>query len=106
MLWLLVNIGAQILVAALSLFWPADPSISQVLLMIGDVTVADLAQWRVSPSNASNATQLPAANAFGVEAQDYTVLPVDPLNDSNTQGSGLLFFREIIIGSINFSTAT
>lgn len=55
--------------------------------------MANPTQWRVNPSNASNATQLPAAYTFGVEAQDYTVLPVDPLNDSNTQGSDTTIFR-------------
>lgn len=93
MLWLLVNIGAQILVAALSLFWPVDPSIPQVLPTTGDVTVAILTQWRVNPSNASNTTQLCAANSFGIEAQDYTVLPAGPLNNSSTQGSGPTIFQ-------------
>lgn len=64
-----------------------------MLLTIGDATVANPTQWRVNPSNASNATQLPAAYTFGVEAQDYTVLPVGPLNDSNTQGSDTTIFR-------------
>jgi hypothetical protein len=90
---LLVNIGAQILVAALSLFWPVDPSIPQVLLTTGDVTVANLTQWRVNPSNASDAAQLSAANAFDVETQDYSVLPVGPLNNSSTQGSGPTIFQ-------------
>lgn len=74
------------------------------LLTTGDVTVANLTQWRVNPSNASNATQLCAANSFGIEAQDYTVLPLAPLTIVAHKDPALLFFKAIIVGSINFST--
>ena len=64
-----------------------------MLLTTGDVTVANLTQWRVNPSNASNAAQLSAANAFGIETQDYTVLPVGPLNNTSSQGPGPNIFQ-------------
>jgi hypothetical protein len=43
-LWILLNVGAQILVAALSLFWPVENS-SMPLQTWGNVTVANLTTW-------------------------------------------------------------
>jgi hypothetical protein len=51
--WILINIGAQVLVAALSLFWPVDPSDSTPLLTYGNVTVSDLMNWKIDEQDAS-----------------------------------------------------
>ncbi|KAF2120810.1 hypothetical protein BDV96DRAFT_484879 [Lophiotrema nucula] len=83
LLWLLINIGAQILVAALSLFWPVDPSESMPLLTYGTVSVSDLANWATNPPEVTgNSSSLAAANSFGTEASTYPEFNVtDPQTD-------------------------
>ncbi|KAF2264481.1 hypothetical protein CC78DRAFT_544008 [Lojkania enalia] len=102
LLWLLINIGAQVLVAALSLFWPVDPSDAVPLLTYGSVTVSDLALWAEDPPQiTSNASALFAANTFGQEASDYPSFSVDSIQlDSSTvsrnpiyNGSGYYEYR-------------
>ncbi|KAF2733184.1 hypothetical protein EJ04DRAFT_439567 [Polyplosphaeria fusca] len=80
LLWLFINIGAQVLVAALSLFWPVDPSESMPLLTYGNVRVSDLTRWAVNPEGVtSNITALFQANMYGQEASEYPLLNVsDP----------------------------
>ena len=70
--WLLINIGAQVLVAALSLFWPVNPSDALPLLSYGNVSVSDLKQWAIDPPGLNwNASALQAAWSFGNEATSY-----------------------------------
>jgi hypothetical protein len=72
-LWLSINIGSQILVALLSLFWPVENSLTP-LMSYGNVTVADLTTWYIDPIESdpeSNATSMEYAWQFGMEAQTY-----------------------------------
>lgn len=74
LIWILINIGAQILVAALSLFWPVDPS-DNALLTWGTVAVANLDVWTNETPSAqtwwTNATSMEAAWVAGMEAIVY-----------------------------------
>lgn len=77
--WLLINIGSQILVALLSLFWPVD-SYQCPLLSYGTVSVADLSQWKSSfddsgrpqvVSSDRNDTSMETAWMYGAEAANW-----------------------------------
>jgi hypothetical protein len=71
LLWLNINIGSQILVALLSLFWPVENS-QTPLMSYGNVTVADLVTWHINTEpDADNATSMEAAWLYGLEAQVY-----------------------------------
>ncbi|KAF2691070.1 hypothetical protein K458DRAFT_287043 [Lentithecium fluviatile CBS 122367] len=79
-LWILINIGAQILVAALSLFWPVDPSDAMPLLTYGNVTVANLNVWSSETPDStwwSNSTSMEAAWVAGMEAIVYPTFPTN-----------------------------
>jgi hypothetical protein len=67
-LWLSINIGSQVLVALLSLFWPVENS-SIPLMASGNVTVANLNVWHIDDDPESNATSMEAAWMYGMEAQ-------------------------------------
>jgi hypothetical protein len=87
LVWILINIGAQVLVAALSLFWPMDPSDAMPLLAHGNITTADLMYWKVdNPLMKGNWTQLEASWTYGTEAATY---PVFRYNESHTDMSAL-----------------
>lgn len=87
MAWILVNIGAQILVASLSLFWPVDPSDAIPMLTYGDVAVSDLTQWKINePDVQWNNSAMEAAWSYGTEAAQY---PVFPLNETQRDLSSL-----------------
>ncbi|KAF1941290.1 hypothetical protein EJ02DRAFT_378242, partial [Clathrospora elynae] len=92
--WLSINIGSQILVALLSLFWPMSNS-EVPLLSYGNVTVADLNTFYVDnnppdpetdPYRLINETSLEAAWVFGMEAMAY---PEFNLADMQEDLSGL-----------------
>jgi hypothetical protein len=68
-LWLSINIGSQILVALLSLFWPVENSLTP-LMSPGNVAVADMKAWYNGPET-DNATAMEAAWTFGTEAMVY-----------------------------------
>jgi hypothetical protein len=95
LVWLSINIGSQILVALLSLFWPMSNS-AIPLLSPGNVTVADLSAWYVGngstaesddPYRLVNETSLEAAWVYGMEAMAY---PDEyNVNDIQTDLSGL-----------------
>lgn len=75
-LWILINIAAQILVAALSLFWPVDPSDAVPLMAYGNVTVANLQKWNLNAGDATwnpNITSMEASSQAGMEASVYPV---------------------------------
>ncbi|KAF2746426.1 hypothetical protein M011DRAFT_494927 [Sporormia fimetaria CBS 119925] len=89
LLWLLVNLGAQILVASLSLFWPVDPSQGTPLLTYGNVSVADLTTWKQHDraalpwemsegevEAAYNLMSMEAAWSYGFTATRYPVFAV------------------------------
>lgn len=78
LLWILINIAAQVLVAALSLFWPVDPSDAIPLLTHGNVSVASMQQWstNLGIDLDTNITQLEAASAAGMEAMVYPEFPL------------------------------
>jgi hypothetical protein len=87
LIWIIINIGAQVLVAALSLFWPVDPSDAIPMLTYGNVSVSDLTTWTVDPSNIDwNASSLQAAWSYGNEATAY---PVFNLSESQNDLSSL-----------------
>jgi hypothetical protein len=80
LIWLAINLGSQVLVALLSLFWPMVTS-ELPLLSHGNVTVADLNAWYIDTTphgnddgedfRLTNDTTLMAAWAFGMEAATY-----------------------------------
>ena len=87
LLWILVNIGAQILVASLSLFWPVDPSDAIPLLTPGNVTVANLLKWETDDANVQwNNSAMEAAWTYGTEASAY---PVFQMNETKKDLSSL-----------------
>lgn len=85
MLWLNINIGSQILVALLSLFWPVENS-AIPLMSRGSVTVANLNAWYNETEPDANATSLEAAWTFGMEAMTY---PEFLSNETQTDMSSL-----------------
>ncbi|KAL5113751.1 hypothetical protein ACEQ8H_008363 [Pleosporales sp. CAS-2024a] len=74
-LWLFINIGSQVLVALLSLFWPVENSLNP-LMAPGNVTVADMSTWD-SGQRSGNATSMENAWQFGMEGQFYPEYPMD-----------------------------
>jgi hypothetical protein len=74
LLWLLVNAGAQVLVASLSIFWPVAPSDNMPLFTRGDVSVSDLSAWQM---NADDNLQISAANAYGIAGAQYPTVSID-----------------------------
>ncbi|CAI6248930.1 unnamed protein product [Periconia digitata] len=89
MLWLLVNVGAQILVASLSLFWPVEPSNTLPLMTYGNVTVANLTSWTDEVAGDGwwpNTTALDAAWTRGMEGSIYPVRGLDQ-QDGDLAGS-------------------
>ena len=111
LMWLSINIGSQILVALLSLFWPMSNS-EVPLLTYGNVTVADLNTWYVETNpdpekdSMANETSLEAAWMFGMEAmvypeytlgdvqKDFSNMPGTPLYKGNGSYSYSFFNRE------------
>lgn len=80
-LWLLANIGSQILVASLSLFWPMQPH-KCPLTEYGNVAVADLSKWVEGPDPINNSTTLDAAWKYGMDAQSWgTYLDHESITD-------------------------
>lgn len=99
--WLSINIGSQILVALLSLFWPMSPS-DFPLLKHGSVNVANLNNWyletdpQVAAPDAdtmANETSLEAAWMFGMEAMVYPELPVDQLRNDLSSLPGTPLYK-------------
>ncbi|KAI4700450.1 hypothetical protein J4E89_010901 [Alternaria sp. Ai002NY15] len=95
--WLVLNIGSQILVALLSLFWPMENS-EIPLLSYGNVTVADLNDWyvdnpprEIDPEiSLVNETSLEAAWMYGMEAMAYPEFNLtDNMDDMITDLSGI-----------------
>lgn len=84
-LWLSINIGSQILVAVLSLFWPVENSLMP-LMSPGNVTVAKMTAWYVGPKSDTNATAMEAAWIFGTEAMVY---PEFKMNETRLDLSSL-----------------
>lgn len=90
LLWILINIAAQVLVAALSLFWPVDPSNAAPLMTFGNVSVASLQKWSSNRGDEAwypNTTSMDAASAAGMEAVVYPEFPM--IDESKTDLSGL-----------------
>ena len=80
-IWLLLNIGSQVLVASLSLFWPMEPYRCQ-LARYGDVAVADLTRW-TNESTPENPYE--AAWRYGMDAQSWEPHTAsDPIEDLST----------------------
>lgn len=74
LVWILINIAAQVLVAVLSLFWPVGPSDAIPLMTYGNVSVANLQQWSLDRGDADwypNTTSMDAASIAGMEAIVY-----------------------------------
>ncbi|UPX18363.1 uncharacterized protein EKO05_0008665 [Ascochyta rabiei] len=65
--WLLINVGSQVLVASLSLFWPMQPYVCP-LAEYGKVAVADLSSWVDKPGSVSPRE---TAWRFGMDAQSW-----------------------------------
>lgn len=83
MLWIVINVAAQVLVAALSLFWPVDPADGAPLMRYGNVTVASLDKWSTNVGDPlwwPNITSMEAAWIAGMEAIVY---PEFELNETS-----------------------
>jgi len=75
--WLLINIGAQILVALLSVFWPVDAADGLPLLTYGNVSVTDLSLWKKGlMDHEYNGTYMDAAWSHGAESSMYPVFAI------------------------------
>jgi hypothetical protein len=85
LLWLLINIGSQVLVALTSLFYPMETS-QLPLMSYGDVSVADLTQWHAEVKKNRNTTALEAAWMYGMEAMAF---PEFTTTEIQTDLSGL-----------------
>lgn len=95
LVWLAINLGSQVLVALLSLFWPMVTS-ELPLLSNGNITVADLNSWYIDTNpivnnddeepRLMNDTTLMAAWSFGMEAATY---PNYTLGDTENAESDL-----------------
>jgi hypothetical protein len=85
LIWLLINIGSQVLVALISLFFPMETS-HIPLMVYGDVSVADLTQWHPEIADNGIATGFEAAWMYGMEAMVY---PEFAVNETQTDLSGL-----------------
>lgn len=80
LLWLVLNISSQVLVAVLSIFWPMSNSYLP-LLTKGNVTVVNMNTWYVGDTppkeladgRMPNETALEAAWTYGMEAMVYPV---------------------------------
>ncbi|KAF1831497.1 hypothetical protein BDW02DRAFT_600743 [Decorospora gaudefroyi] len=101
LLWLAINIGSQILVALLSLFWPMSNS-DFPLLDYGNVTLADLNVWYVdtnppdietNPHRLINETSLEAAWVFGMEAIAYPQFDVADIQDDLSGLAGTPLYK-------------
>jgi hypothetical protein len=86
-LWILINIAAQVLVAALSLFWSVDPSNAVPLLAYGNVTVANLQEWSPgvvdTDTSWANVTYMQDATFAGMEGSVYPVFPLSTETQTN-----------------------
>lgn len=93
-IWLLANIGSQVLVASLSLFWPMQPY-KCPLTQYGDVAVADMSKWIESPDadTLKNTTSLDAAWKFGMDAQFWYTSRVDQSMTDLSQLPGTPMFE-------------
>ena len=99
--WLLVNIGSQVLVALLSLFWPTNNS-ELPLLVKGDVAVADLNVWYIDPLKPDSAVDpeemisgapLDAAWTFGMAAMAYPVYDLPNIQNDLSGLTGVPIYR-------------
>ncbi|KAH7095824.1 hypothetical protein FB567DRAFT_432013 [Paraphoma chrysanthemicola] len=105
LMWLSINIGSQILVALLSLFFPVENSLIP-LMTHGPVNVANLNTWYVEKEPDENATSLETAWMFGMEAmvypeflmnetrRDLSTLPGTPVYKGNTSWEYRFFNRD------------
>jgi len=91
LLWILINIAAQVLVAALSLFWPVDPSETSTLLTYGNVAVANLNLWSLDVGDKSwwnNITSMEAAWTAGMESVMYKNFSIDDIQSDLSTMAG------------------
>ncbi|KAH8727574.1 hypothetical protein GQ44DRAFT_611462 [Phaeosphaeriaceae sp. PMI808] len=105
LLWLSINLGSQVLVALLSLFWPMENSLIPLMIQ-GNVSVADLKVWYIDTDPTSNETSMEAAWMFGMEAmvypefmmnetrKDLSTLPGTPLYQGNNSWEYRFFNRD------------
>ncbi|PVI08426.1 hypothetical protein DM02DRAFT_510253 [Periconia macrospinosa] len=96
MLWLLVNVSAQILVATLSLFWPVEPSNTTALMVYGNVTVANLTSWSNEPPGTgwwANQTEMDAAWTKGMESTIYQIHKRDDPQTDLSMHSGTPIYK-------------
>jgi hypothetical protein len=89
-LWILLNIAAQVLVAALSLFWPVDPADAVPLMTYGNVTVASLEKWSLNTGDTvwkmPNITSMEASSSAGMEASVYPEFALDAPSQTDLSG--------------------
>ena len=70
LIWLLINIGSQVMVASLSLFWPMEPY-KCPLTKYGTVSAADLSKWDEEENANRTWDSREAAWRYGLEAQSW-----------------------------------
>ncbi|KAF3034778.1 hypothetical protein E8E12_002393 [Didymella heteroderae] len=92
LIWLLINIGSQVLVASLSLFWPTEPYICP-LTKYGSVAVADLSKWDVEEEGDHIYSSREAAWRFGLEAQSWSNFSADAPSPELSQLPGTPIYK-------------
>ncbi|KAH7114487.1 hypothetical protein B0J11DRAFT_137323 [Dendryphion nanum] len=95
LLWIFINIGAQVLVASLSLFWPVDPSNAFPLMTTGSVMTSDLTRWAADSLNKPerNVTTMESAWFYGNEAAGYPIFNANETMQDLTTLSGPPYYR-------------
>lgn len=88
-LWLLINIGSQVLVASLSLFWPMQPFECE-LTKHGTVAVADLSSW---VNKSESAAPREAAWRYGMDAQSWQTFPADESHKDLSKLAGTPIYK-------------
>lgn len=90
--WLLINIGSQVLVASLSLFWPTE-AYTCPLTKYGSVSVADLTKWSIEETRERNFTSYEAAWRYGMEAQAWSNVSITEPPPDLSQLPGTPIYR-------------
>jgi hypothetical protein len=83
LIWLLINVGAQILVATLSIFWNMD--VNGTIMVRGAVSISDLQTFQ----DGSKGSQAFSANAYGISGAMYPTINHTASEDIAAAESGI-----------------
>ncbi|KAF2258962.1 hypothetical protein CC78DRAFT_621407 [Lojkania enalia] len=85
--WLLLNVGAQTLVATLSIFWPTDTL--DAMPLTGNVSISNIMAWQAD----SFPLQLSSANLYGLSGSLYPVFAKGNPNEISSQKDDISIVR-------------